>query len=118
MKPTLPLIAILAALATSCKKQSNDAPPSPTATGGLSITVDGDGYHPESVSAPAGKPARLTFTRTSDEGCGQQLVFPALGLRKDLPLNEPVSVDVTMPESGSLAFTCGMDMYRGSVVVQ
>lgn len=84
----------------------------------IAISVDADGYHPESVHAAAGKPARLVFTRTTDEGCGQQLVFPALGLRKDLPLNQPVGVDITMPASGSVAFTCGMNMYRGSVLVQ
>ncbi len=84
----------------------------------IAVSVDASGYHPESVHAPAGKPARLIFTRTTDEGCGQQLVFPSLGIRKDLPLNRPVTVDVTMPASGSVAFTCGMNMYRGSVVVQ
>ena len=61
---------------------------------------------------------RLVFTRTSDEGCGQQLVFPTLGIRRDLPLNRAVTVDLTMPATGSVAFTCGMDMLRGSVVVQ
>jgi plastocyanin domain-containing protein len=60
----------------------------------------------------------MVFTRISDQGCGQQLVFPALGIKKDLPLNQPVEVDVTMPASGSVSFTCGMDMYRGSIVAQ
>ncbi len=87
-------------------------------TGPIAIRVDGSGYHPGSVHAPAGKPARLVFTRTSDEGCGQQLVFPTLDIRKDLPLNQPVIVDLTMPASGSVAFTCGMNMLRGSLVVQ
>ena len=56
--------------------------------------------------------------RTTDEGCGQQLVFPDLDIRRDLPLNEPVAVDITMPASGRVAFTCGMAMYQGSVVAQ
>jgi plastocyanin domain-containing protein len=84
----------------------------------IAITVDGTGYHPPSVNAPAGKPVRLVFTRTSDEGCGQQLVFPSLNIRKDLPLKQAVPVEFTMPASGSVAFTCGMAMYRGSVVAQ
>lgn len=84
----------------------------------ISIAVDGTGYHPPAVNAPAGKPTVLVFTRTSDQGCGQQLVFPSLNIRKDLPLNKPVRVEFTMPVSGSVAFTCGMDMYRGSVVAQ
>ena len=84
----------------------------------IAISVDASGYHPGSVRAPAGKPVHLIFTRTSDEGCGHQVVFPTLGIRRDLPLNQPVTVDVTMPASGSVAFACGMNMLRGSVVAQ
>lgn len=84
----------------------------------IAVEVGGDGYHPAEVSAPAGQPVRLVFTRTTDEGCGQQLVFPDLDIRRDLPLNEPVAIDVTMPASGSVRFTCGMDMWRGAVVAR
>jgi plastocyanin domain-containing protein len=87
-----------------------------TGTADLQLTVDGTGYHPASISAPSGKPVRLTITRTSDEGCGQQIVFPSLNIRRDLPLNQAVTVEFTMPASGSVAFTCGMDMLRGSIV--
>ena len=61
---------------------------------------------------------RIEFTRTTDEGCGQQLVFPEQNIKKDLPLNQPVAVDLTMPASGKVAFACGMDMYRGSIVAE
>lgn len=87
-----------------------------TGAADLQVTVDGTGYHPSSISAPPGKPVRLTITRTSDEGCGQQIVFPSLNIRRDLPLNQAVTVEFTMPASGSVAFTCGMDMLRGSIV--
>jgi plastocyanin domain-containing protein len=40
-----------------------------------------------------------------------------LNLRRELPLQQPVEITVT-PASGTLAFTCGMDMYRGAVVAQ
>jgi len=97
-------------------------PPGPNApspgTTTVAITVDATGYHPPSVTAPAGQRAQLVFTRTSDEGCGQQLVFPSLDLRRDLPLNEAVTVDVLVPASGTLAFTCGMNMLEGSIVAQ
>ena len=84
----------------------------------IAIAVGARGYTPSEVEAPAGAPVRLVFTRTSDDGCGQQLVFPDLELRRDLPLGEPVSVDITMPAAGRVAFTCGMDMYRGAVVAR
>jgi plastocyanin domain-containing protein len=109
----LPLF--LVALA-ACNKKS-DAPAAdgrPT----IKVTVDAVGYHPSEAKAKGGTPVRVEFTRTSDEGCGQQLVFPTLDIKKDLPLNEPVAVDVTMPASGKLAFTCGMDMYKGALVAE
>lgn len=84
----------------------------------IAIAVGARGYTPSEVEAAAGAPVRLVFTRTSDDGCGQQLVFPDLDIRRDLPLGEPVAVDLTMPATGRVAFTCGMDMYRGAVVAR
>ncbi len=84
----------------------------------IAVEVGASGYNPSEVSAASGEEVRLVFTRTSDEGCGQQLVFPELHIHRDLPLDEAVPVDVTMPASGTIAFTCGMGMYRGSVVVR
>jgi plastocyanin domain-containing protein len=116
---TLGLVLVISAC-SSARGEPPGAAPAPGAgqASAIAITVDGAGYHPSSVTAPASQPVHLVFTRTSDEGCGQQLVFPTLNLRKDLPLNTPVAVDFTMPASGSVAFTCGMNMLRGSVVVQ
>ncbi|MFO0588173.1 MAG: cupredoxin domain-containing protein [Polyangiaceae bacterium] len=105
----------------NAKPASGSAPEITTAADGtreMKITVSEKGYDPAALSAPAGQKVRLTFTRVSDEGCGQQVAFPSLNIKKDLPLNKPVSVDLTMPASGNLGFTCGMGMYKGSVVVQ
>ena len=84
----------------------------------VAVTVDANGYRPAEVAAPAGAAIQLVLTRTTDEGCGQQVVFPDLGIRRDLPLDTPVSIDLTMPATGSIAFTCGMGMMRGSVVAR
>ena len=40
----------------------------------------------------ANEAVTLVVTRTSDEGCGQQLVIPDLGIRRDLPLDTPVEI--------------------------
>jgi plastocyanin domain-containing protein len=37
-------------------------------------------------------------------------------MKFDLPLNQPVAIDLTMPASGEVAFACGMDMMHGSIV--
>lgn len=113
------LIGLLGLFVTTAAcNEAQAVPPGAPRAPALAVSVDASGYHPASLHAPAGQPTRIVFTRTSDEGCGQQVVFPSLGIRKDLPLNTAVDVDLTMPASGSVAFTCGMNMLRGSVVVQ
>jgi plastocyanin domain-containing protein len=64
----------------------------------------------------AGVPARLTFVRTTDKTCATEVVFPSLNLKRALPLNQAVVVEVT-PSKGELTFTCGMNMLRGTIVV-
>lgn len=84
----------------------------------VEISVGASGYTPSEVEATAGEPLTLVFTRTTDQGCGQQLAIPAHRIERDLPLNEPVAVTITPTEAGRLRFTCGMDMYDGTIVVR
>ena len=112
-------VLVLAALAfTACKKAPSPSVPPSDGRPELSVTVDGVGYHPAELRAKAGKPVRLVVTRTTDDGCGQQIVVPSLHLKYDLPLNQPVAIDLTMPASGTLGFACGMDMYKGTIVAE
>ena len=114
---TLGIIAVMA-LASACDRGTNAAGssgPPPAGATMLQLKVEGMKYLPSSMTAPPNKPVRLTIKRVSDDGCGQQIVFPSLDIRRDLPLNEAVAVDFTMPASGTVAFTCGMNMMRGSI---
>jgi plastocyanin domain-containing protein len=109
----LPLLAL--AFGVACKK---DATAARTADGRqeIAITVDAVGYHPAESHAKAGDPVRLVVTRTTDDGCGQELVVPSLKLKRELPLKQPVNIDLTMPAKGAVAFECGMGMMHGSIV--
>ncbi len=82
------------------------------------VTVSDQGFEPETLTLRAAVPARITFLRTSDKTCATEVVFPSLNLKRALPLNQPVTVDFTPPQSGEIAFACGMNMLRGTVVVQ
>ena len=81
------------------------------------VTVSEQGYDPSTIRAQVGKPLTLVFKRVSEAGCGQEVVFPEQNLRRDLPLNQEVAIELT-PTGDTVAFTCGMDMYRGSIVVE
>ena len=117
---TRPSIIVVALVAfAGCKmSESSSTSASTDGTATIKVSVDAAGYHPSEAKAKAGKAVRLEFTRTSDEGCGQELVVPSQNIKKALPLNEPVTIEVTMPTSGKLAFTCGMDMYRGAIIAE
>jgi plastocyanin domain-containing protein len=121
------VIGFLLTWSAACKRSSDahhghattNEPPRSAAPGEtVTIRVDGSGYHPSRIRASANTEITLSFLRTTDECCGQQLKVPSMNITRDLPLNQAVPVTVRVPPSGELAFTCGMDMYRGAVVVQ
>lgn len=85
----------------------------------IEVEAGPTGYRPASVALDAGVPARLVFTRTAESDCSSQITVPDFGVpATDLPLNEPVAVEFTPTESGNFAFVCGMDMQRGTLLVQ
>ena len=88
------------------------------AEGKVSVTADDHGFTPSSVEVKKGAPVELVFTRTTDDTCATEVVFPELSVKKELPLKTPVSVTVPTGEARTLAFQCGMGMYKSKVVVK
>lgn len=87
------------------------------AGGRVEVKVDGEGYHPAQIQAPANAKITLAFRRADANNCGEELVIASLGVKKDLPVGETVEVVITTPASGEVGFACGMNMYEGKVVV-
>lgn len=115
-KLTLPLVlAALAALATSaCDKKEGAG----AAVGGaVPVTVGENGFQPSAITFPKGSAGKLVFTRTTDETCATEVVFPELNVKKALPKGTPVTVDVPTDKEQKLTFQCGMGMYKSSVVI-
>ncbi|WP_264325278.1 cupredoxin domain-containing protein [Romeriopsis navalis] len=81
------------------------------------IIVDG-GYQPDTVVVQAGKPVHLRFQRQDSNSCLDQILLPDFGVQLHLTMNEITTVKFTPTEPGEYAFTCGMQMFRGTVVVQ
>lgn len=88
------------------------------AKGEIAVRADEKGFTPSHVSVEKGKPLTLIFTRTSDETCARDIVFPDLGIKKPLPKDTPVRVDLPTNENRTFTFQCGMGMYKSQVVVQ
>ena len=88
--------------------------------GGASVAtveVSSKGFTPDSVTLKAGVPARLTFIRKDAQNCGTEITMPEYGIRKPLPLNQPVVLEFT-PHKGEIKFVCGMGMLKGKVLGQ
>ncbi len=84
----------------------------------VTIEASGTGFKPAQVELKAGVPARLVFTRVTDQTCATEVIFPDLKITKKLPLNKPVTVEFTPAKPATLTFTCGMDMLSGKLVVK
>lgn len=83
----------------------------------VEVTVKG-GYQPAAIVVKAGQPLRLNFTRREASLCGEEVVLPDFGKRAHLPENRTVAVEIVPNERGEYEFTCGMNMYRGKLVVE
>jgi len=117
------VLAFLAASGTACEPARASAETSPRAEpldsaqgSKVSVTVNEKGYSPNRIEAKASRPVTLVFTRTTDAGCGKEVAFPDQKIRRALPLNEPISITLTPKLNEPIKFTCGMGMYRGSIV--
>lgn len=120
------LTAILGLAIAGCSKDGynttqENSPPMATTTDGIqkaSIIIEGGRYNPSIVSVEKGKPVELTFIGGKELGCGGTIVFKSLNMSKDVEPGKTVTFKFTPQEAGDIAFTCGMGMYDGKVVVK
>ena len=82
----------------------------------VEITVEG-GYYPESISIPKGKTTKITFFRKDPSSCLEEIVLGDFKIRKILPLNEKVTIELTPQQTGEFKYSCGMNMYHGKIIV-
>lgn len=103
-------------LGPACKKDGGGGD-GVLAQGAVPVTAGEDGFKPSSVTFAKGSAGKLVFTRTTDETCATEVVFPELSIKKELPKGKPVTVDVPTDKPQKLTFQCGMGMYKSSVVI-
>lgn len=83
----------------------------------IQIIVDG-GYTPRIVTLKKGVPAKITFLRKDPSGCLDEVIMPDFGVSEKLPVGKPYEVNITPTELGEFKYTCGMQMFSGTVVVK
>lgn len=83
----------------------------------VDITVSG-GYSPEVISIPVGKITKINFLRTDPTDCLGEVVLGDFKIKKQLPLNQKVTVEIKPEKAGEYVYSCGMNMYHGKIVVR
>jgi len=84
----------------------------------IDIQVKKDGYVPEAVDLKPNEQVTLVFTRVEETECGATVVVPSLNVKKPLPLNTPVAIELKADKEGEIGFACGMDMMHGKLIVK
>ena len=87
------------------------------ASGEIDILVKG-GYSPEIISVKKGKPVILNFTRKDENSCLEEVVLSDFRIKKYLPLNKKISIQITPDKIGEYNFSCGMNMFHGKLIVK
>ncbi len=85
-------------------------------SGEVDILVEG-GYTPNVISIPKGKTTKIHFTRTDPSSCLEEVVLGDFKIRKTLPLNQKITIELTPQKTGEFTYSCGMNMFHGKIVV-
>ncbi|MFA6536734.1 MAG: cupredoxin domain-containing protein [Candidatus Paceibacterota bacterium] len=80
------------------------------------ISVFG-GYTPEVISIPVNQTTTLNFKRTDPTECLSEVVIPDFKIKRELPLNQTVSIEIKPTKVGEYRYSCAMNMYHGKIVV-
>lgn len=82
------------------------------------VKVTADGFTPANVTLRQGRPAVLVVQRVDNSTCATEAIFVETGLKYDLPLDEPVRINIPTDKPVTFHYACGMNMYKGEVTVK
>ncbi len=83
----------------------------------IDVVVDG-GYSPEIIYLKRGKTTKINFIRKDSSSCLEEIVLADFKIRRYLPLNQKVTIEVTVSKAGEFIYSCGMNMYHGKIIVE
>lgn len=123
MRRSVALLVVALAASSACSKDASStssAPPPSTAAPGarrIEITVTEKGYEPSPISVERGQPVELVITRKTEMTCATDIVIKEHGIKKELPLGQPVSITFTPEKSGELRYGCSMEQMISGVLM-
>jgi plastocyanin domain-containing protein len=83
----------------------------------VDLTVTEKGFQPSTVDVGPNKFVTLKITRKTDSTCATQIQIPSKKIKKDLPLNQVVTIELGQLEKGEIRFGCGMNMMEGGRIL-
>lgn len=117
--PAPPRVATNAApVAADTATSATAAPPARVDVQQVNLKISGGDYQPASITVKQGKQIRLNVTRDEKPTCGDTLVIPSADIKKEIPVNGWVAIDLPPQPAGTLEFHCGMNMMKGTIVVE
>ena len=75
-------------------------------------------YDNAQVTVSRGVPVRFHFSADLESGCGRVLYLPDFGVRLVSAKGEEQVATFTPTDAGTYPYRCGMNMFRGVMVVQ
>ncbi|HLD28422.1 MAG TPA: cupredoxin domain-containing protein [Patescibacteria group bacterium] len=75
-------------------------------------------YSPGVIKAKLDKPIRINFRREESSECSRFVNFPDFKIRKELPEDKTVTIDIVADKPGVFIFTCDMSMYQGKLIIE
>lgn len=112
----------LAQCGAGCSMQASVSEPAVTAQtdskGVQRVTVVvNNGFSPAKIRVKAGQPVLLTFD-TKNKGCASTVTFKGMKITKQLQDGKKTVVEFTPKKAGTITYTCGMNMLKGTIVVE
>lgn len=83
----------------------------------VEVSVTDEGFVPSKIKAKKGEKLRLVVTRKTKSTCATEIVIKDQDINKPLPLDKPVTVEVTPSKSGEIRYACAMGHVAGVVFV-
>lgn len=83
----------------------------------IKIIVDG-GYSPQIIKIKKDQKTKLFITRKDSNTCLEEFIIADFKIKKYLPLNKIIEIEINPDRTGEYPFHCGMNMFHGKVIVE